>query len=173
MKHQPALSLRAVAEGAALHDELVKVRDIQRTLERSGLDKEAKKLNPKIYELNVAIGRKKDEALEQRRTLIRRLFLCFAAGDIATAAADATAETFRKITFGREREGGIDFARIFAEQAEAWNKCVQIVDGDGATDVRISNYYADMAEEITDTILPQINSIIDRYVDADKGVKIL
>ena len=175
MKHAPITHLKAVADGARIHAELKKLREMQSVLERSGLDKEAKKLNQPIYQCNVRIKQLQDEALEQRKALVRELLLCFAAGDIATACADNVAGIFDKVTYGDIRKGGHALAEIFRHQAEQWNKCVQIVDGDGEEhgNTQISMYYADMAEKIVSTTLPVIYSIIDDYMNSEKGKRLL
>lgn len=171
-KKAPILRLKAVYEGAAMRQELENMRRAQQTLKDCGLDIEASKMQHKINKMNATIKDKVDEALRQRSALIRVLLAAFAAGDIATTMADNLEEVFRSLAFGQDGEGGKAVADLFRLQAEEWNKCVQMVDGNGESE-QVSMYYADMAEEIVGTVVPVIYKIVDKYMNSKDGEKIL
>lgn len=151
-------------------DDLKKQRKV---LQDCGLDKEARRLDGIIRDKEKELIAKKGEAREQRERLVRVMLLCFAAGDIATLCADALAETFDMLTYSWERKGGHELADIFREQAQEWNRCVQIVDGDGEHgDERVSMYYADMAEDMADRVLPVMRQVINEYMATPKGKRL-
>lgn len=166
------LKLKAVYEGAELHEKLRQLRIQQDVLRKSGLDKESMRLEPYISDTLKEIKNKVDEALEQRKALIREMLLCFAAGDIATACADNVEQIFSKLAFGRDGEGGKAIAQLFHMQANEWNRCVQMVDGMGQND-KVSMFYSQMAEEIVQKTIPVIYETIDRYMSSKEGEKLL
>ena len=171
-KKAPVLRLKAVYEGAAMRQELDNVRTQQRVLEDCGLKEEARKYDYTITQLNRKIAQKVDEAMRQRSALVRVLLAAFAAGDIATTMADNLEEVFRSLAFGQDGEGGKAIAELFRMQAEEWNKCVQMVDGNGGSE-HVSMYYADMAEEIVGSVIPVIYKIVDKYMNSKDGERIL
>lgn len=153
-----------------LHDMKVQ-RDV---LRNSGLDREADRIERLIREQNKTIDGIKAEVLEARKELVRNMLLCFAAGDIATDIADRMAEVFDSLTEGIDNQGGNELAQMFRNQADAWNRCVQMVDGDGEHgDQRVSMYYADIAEEICAKVIPDVLAIIDRHMETEKGKRLL
>lgn len=146
-------------------------RDVLRS---SGLDREADRIERLMRDQNKTIDGIKAEVLEARKQLVRHMLLCFAAGDIATDIADRMAEVFDNLTEGIDNQGGNELAQMFRNQADAWNRCVQMVDGDGEHgNQRVSMYYADMAEEVVATVIPQVLAIIDKYMATDKGKRLL
>ena len=146
-------------------------RDVLRS---SGLDREADRIERLMRDQNKTIDSIKAEVLEARKQLVRHMLLCFAAGDIATDIADRMAEVFDNLTEGIDNQGGNELAQMFRNQADAWNRCVQMVDGDGDRgNQRVSMYYADMAEEVVATVIPQVLAIIDKYMATDKGKRLL
>lgn len=171
-KEPPTLLLKAVYEGAELSEKLRQLRTQQRVFDECGLDKEADKLNYHIGKLIKQIDDKVKETQVQRKQLIREMLLAFAAGDIATACADHMEDIFKRLTFGREADGGKSLAKVFKTQANEWNQCVQMVDGMGHNDA-VSFLYADMAEEIVDKVLPVMYEVIDTYMASEKGKKVL
>ena len=153
-----------------LHDMKVQ-RDV---LRNSGLDREADRIERLMREQNKTIDSIKGEVLEARKQLVRHMLLCFAAGDIATDIADRMAEVFDTLTEGIDNKGGNELADMFRRQADAWNQCVQMVDGDGEHgDQRVSMYYADIAEEIVAKVIPDVLAIIDRHMATEKGKRLL
>ena len=171
-KERPTLMLKAVYDGAQLSSELDKLRDMQRVLDKSGLDREAARLNKPIGELLGKIRGKVEESQEQRRRIIREMLLCFAAGDIATSCADNVEKIFSELAFGRDANGGKAIAQLFHLQAEDWNKCVTMVDVMGQND-QISMLYSDMAEDIVAEVLPAMYRIIDRYMSSKEGQRLI
>ena len=146
-------------------------RDVLRD---SGLDREADRIERLMRDQSKTIDSIKGEVLEARKQLVRHMLLCFAAGDIATDIADRMAEVFDNLTEGIDNQGGNELAQMFRDQADAWNRCVQMVDGDGEHgNQRVSMYYADIAEEIVEAVIPQVLSIIDRHMDTEKGKRLL
>lgn len=143
-------------------------------LRNSGLDREADRIERLMRDQNKTIDSIKAEVLEARKQLVRHMLLCFAAGDIATDIADRMAEVFDDLTEGIDNQGGNELAQMFRDQADAWNRCVQMVDGDGEHgDMRVSMYYADIAEEIVAKVIPDVLAIIDRHMATEKGKRLL
>ena len=146
-------------------------RDVLRS---SGLDREVDRIERLMRDQNKTIDSIKAEVLEARKQLVRHMLLCFAAGDIATDIADRMAEVFDNLTEGIDNQGGNELADMFRRQADAWNRCVQMVDGDGDRgNQRVSMYYADIAEEVVATVIPQVLAIIDRHMATEKGKRLL
>lgn len=153
-----------------LHDMKVQ-RDV---LRNSGLDREADRIERLMRDQNKTIDSIKAEVMEARKQLVRHMLLCFAAGDIATDIADRMAEVFDSLTEGIDNQGGNELADMFRRQADAWNQCVQMVDGDGEHgDQRVSMYYSDIAEEICAKVIPDVLAIIDRHMATEKGKRLL
>lgn len=150
---------------------MMQQRDVLRDC---GLEREAGIVEGKIREQNHRIDHLKAEVLEARKQLVRHMLLCFSAGDIATTIADRMAEVFDNLTDGIDNRGGNDLATIFRKQADAWNQCVQMVDGDGEHgNQRVSMYYSEIAEEICEAVIPQILAIIDRHMASERGKRLL
>ena len=146
-------------------------RDVLRD---SGLDREADRIDRLMRDQSKTIDSIKGEVLEARKQLVRHMLLCFAAGDIATDIADRMAEVFDSLTEGIDNKGGNELAQMFRDQADAWNRCVQMVDGDGEHgNERVSLYYSDIAEEIVEAVIPQVLAIIDRHMASEKGKRLL
>lgn len=161
---------RLDAAYSKLHDMKVQ-RDV---LRNSGLDREADRIERMMHDHNKTIDSIKGEVLEARKQLVRHMLLCFAAGDIATDIADRMAEVFDNLTEGIDNKGGNELAQMFRDQADAWNRCVQMVDGDGEHgNERVSLYYSDIAEEIVEAVIPQVLAIIDRHMATEKGKRLL
>ena len=146
MKAKRTFQFKAVIEGAMILDEKKRLENIRDALERSGLDKEAWKIQLDINECVKKYKQAKDKAKLQRLMLVREMLLCFAAADVATVCCDKVSEVFDKITYGSERDDGNAFAELFRLQAKELNKCVQLVDGE-CNDDRVSYLYADMESE--------------------------
>ena len=173
-KKIPQFRFKAFVDANRELPEVQRLKTIKDVLERSGLDTEASKIEQRIREHNKRIMELRSEALVQRKALVRAMLLCFAAGDIATTCADKVSETFDELTYGQDNEGGNALAQMFREQAEAWNQCVQMIDGDSEHgDDRVSMYYADIAAEIVDAVIPQVLAIIDRHMETEKGKRLL
>lgn len=171
-KDTQVLCLSAVLDGAKLAERLRLAREQQNVLKNCGLNKEAKKMDAVITELVRGIDAKVTEAQIQRRALIREMLLCFAAGDIATTCADNMGEIFKELTFGSDQDGGKSLAKLFRMQADEWNRCVQMVDGMSGNE-NVSMLYADMAEEIVATVLPVMAKVVEKYMNTEKGKRLL
>ena len=91
----------------------------------------------------------------------------FAACDIATIALDNFGECLDTAT-----DADKAFAKLVQEQAEGWNKLVQLID-EGGKNNSLSMFYAGMAEEIADAVMPTIYNIIQRYQSSEKGEQLL
>lgn len=173
-KKIPRFQFKAFVDANRELAEVQRLKTIKDVLERSGLDTEASKIEQRIREHNKRIMQLRSEALVQRKALVRAMLLCFAAGDIATTCADKVSETFDDLTYGQDNEGGNALAQLFREQATRWNECVQMIDGDSEHgDDRVSMYYADIAAEIVEAVIPQVLAIIDRHMASDKGKRLL
>ena len=93
---------------------------------------------------------------------------------ICFEAYTKVSETFDDLTYGQDNEGGNALAQLFREQATRWNECVQMIDGDSEHgDDRVSMYYADIAAEIVEAVIPQVLAIIDRHMATEKGMRLL
>lgn len=172
MKNKRTFQLKAVLEGALIADEKKRLEKIRETFISCGLEKEAYNIQ---QEINKCVDKQKKtmhKAKEQRLILVRAMLLCFAGADLATVCADKVAYAFDDVAYGSEREDGNAFAKLFRIQANELNKCVQLVDGQ-CGDERVSFFYADMAEEITESVLPIMYKIIDKYMKSEKGKRIL
>lgn len=167
------IQLKAIIKGIATLQERKKLESQRDVLQNSGLNKEAKSIQKVINKLNVEIRDCETEAEQQRLELVKLMFACFAAGDIATIVADMMADGFDRLTFGRTQDSGVNFVDVFKNQAEEWNKCVQLVDSGQDENFGLSMFYSDMAEEITDAVIPMIRRIVDKYVDSKEGQKYL
>lgn len=173
-KKIPQFRFKAFADANREHAEVKRLKTIKDVLERSGLDTEAGKIEQRIKHHNKRIMELRSEALLQRKALVRAMLLCFAAGDIATTCADKVSEVFDELTYGQDNEGGNALAQMFREQATAWNQCVQMIDGDSEHgDQRVSMYYADIAEEIVEAVIPTVLQIIDHHMATEKGKRLL
>lgn len=172
MKTQRTFQLKAVAEGALIADEKKRLEKIRETFKDCGLDKEAYNIQKEINKCVDKQAKTMKKAKQQRLVLVRAMLLCFAGADIATECADKVAYAFDDVTYGQEKEDGNAFAKLFQLQAKELNKCVQLVDGQ-CGDERVSYLYADMSEEINEKIIPIMYEIIDRYMNSEKGKKIL
>lgn len=150
-----------------------KLAEMRGVLESAGLGDgpQAQQARRQIADIDQRVRDLQDQALEQRRLLVREMLLAFACGDIATVGADNLEACFKRHTLGQDQQGGVDLATIFKNQAKEWNRCVQMVDGDGDTPGFVSEYYADMADEITDTVVPIIYDIIDKWMNTPKGLR--
>lgn len=158
----------------AAYAELNRMKVQRDVLRSSGLDREADRIERLMRDQNKTIDSIKDEIYEARKQLVRHMLLCFAAGDIATSIADRMAEVFDSLTEGIDNQGGNELADMFRRQADAWNRCVQMVDGDGEHgDQRVSMYYSDIAEEIVAKVIPDVLAIIDRHMATEKGKRLL
>lgn len=154
--------------------EVDNLRKQQEVLEKCGLNKEARQLDAVVHERLKAMNRLRDRAMAQRDDLVRNMLLGFAAADIATTAADRVAEAFDRHTVGSDNDGGNELADIIRDQAHHWNEVVQIIDGDGVSgNERVSMYYAEIAEEICDAVIPAILGIVDRHMKTTRGKRLL
>ena len=143
-------------------------------LERAGLDKEAGIIERAITEKSNEIKGLSEEVSRSRDQLVRHMLLAFAAGDIATICADKLAATFDELTYAEDREGGNQLAEMFRAQAEQWNECVQMIDGDAEhANERVSMYYSEIAEEICEKAIPEVLGIIDKHMKSEKGKRLL
>lgn len=159
------------------HDALRERRLMQEQMQvllNAGLEKEAGVIEREISKKSKEIKALSNEVSRARDQLVRHMLLAFAAGDIATTCADMLADTFNELTYAEDRDGGNQLAEMFRIQAEEWNKCVQMVDGDESHgNERVSMYYSEIAEEICNTVIPQVLAIIDRHMNTDKGKRLL
>lgn len=172
MKNKRTFQLKAVIEGAMLLDEKKRLEKIRDTFKDCGLEKEAFRIQQDINKVVQKQKVVKEKAKQQRLVLVRAMLICFAAADIATVCSDKVSEAFDKVSYGQENSDGHAFAELFRLQANELNKCVQLVDGQ-CNDDRVSYFYADMAEEVVDEVLPIMYKIVDKYMDSEKGKKIL
>lgn len=158
----------------AAYAELNRMKVQRDVLRDSGLDREADRIERLMREQNKTIDNIKDEIYEARKQLVRHMLLAFAAADIATTAADKLAEAFDAHTVGCDNKGGKALADIIRNQANEWNECVQMIDGDGVSgNERVSMYYSDLAEEVVATVIPQVLTIVDKYMETEKGKRLL
>lgn len=150
------------------------MQEQKEVLRKAGLERQASIIEQHIREKSEEITLKQKEIFIARDELVRHMLLAFAAGDIATTCADMLAETFNELTYAEDRLGGNQLAELFRLQAEEWNKCVQMIDGDANHgNARISMYYSEIAEEICNTVIPQVLEIIDKHMKTDKGKRLL
>ena len=158
----------------AAYAELNRMKVQRDVLRDSGLDREADRIERLMRDQNKTIDSIKDEIYEARKQLVRHMLLCFAAGDIATSIADRMAEAFDEHTVGCDNKGGKALADIIRHQADEWNECVQMIDGDGVSgNERVPMYYSDLAEEVVATVIPQVLGIVDKYMETEKGKRLL
>ena len=167
------IQLKAIVKGVATLNERTKLELQRDVLRKSGLEKEAKSIQKVINKLNIDIHNCEKEAEQQRLELVKLMFFCFAAGDIATTASDMMADGFNRLTYGRTKDSGVNFVDVFKNQANEWNKCVQLVDSGQDDDIGLSMFYADMADEIVEAVIPVVNRIIDKYINSKEGHKFL
>lgn len=159
---------KGIKQLADLTAQIRLANDSYDTMRKAGLEREAKvNVLPKINDL----VRKRDDLErqlhEQGRVIACKLLGVFAACDIATIALDNFAECLDTAT-----EADKAFAKLVQEQADGWNKLVQLID-EGGQNNSLSMFYADMAEEIADAVMPTIYNIIQRYQKSDKGEQLL
>ncbi len=167
-----SLKLKAVYDGAVLQNKKRRIEQQRDVLERSGLHKEATLLQKVINSTNMKIKQCAENAKKQRLMLIREMFLCFVAADIATICADKAVDVFEKVTYGKEKSKGQDFAQLFKEQADEWNKLVQLVDCNGQN-LKLSLMYSDLADDAIAAAMPKIYDVIDKYMNSERGKSLL
>lgn len=172
MKQKREFQLKAVYEGALLAETKKRIEMQRDVLIKCGLKKEAESLRNEINRCVVQLKDKENEAFEQRLMLVREMLLCFAASDLASVCADKVSDVFKRVSYGSEKSSGLDFAELFRQQSQQLNKCVQLVDGQ-CNDSRVSYFYSDMADEVINATMPIIYEIVDRYMNSEKGKKIL
>lgn len=177
MKKGRATKTFYIAAYKKYHDALRERRMMQaqaQVLLKAGLEKEAGVIEREIGKKSKEIKALSNEVSMARDQLVRHMLLAFAAGDIATICADKLAATFDELTYGEDREGGNQLAEMFRIQAEQWNECVQMVDGDSEHgNERVSMYYSEIAEEICEKVIPEVLSIIDKHMASEKGKRLL
>lgn len=166
------LKLKAVHDGAMLQNKKRRVEQQRDVLERSGLHREANLLQKVINATNIEIKQCIENAKKQRLMLIREMLLCFVAADIATICADKATDVFDKVTYGKEKAKGHDFAELFREQADEWNKLVQLVDCNGQN-LKLSFMYSDLADDAIEAAMPKIYEVIDKYMNSERGKSLL
>ena len=156
------------------YSDLATMKQQKQVLLDCGLDREAHVVQQRIEHQHDIIADLKVAVMKQRAELVRHMLLAFAAADIATTAADKLAEAFDAHTVGCDNKGGKALADIIRHQADEWNECVQMIDGDGVSgNERVSMYYSDLAEEVVATVIPQVLTIVDKYMETEKGKRLL
>lgn len=156
------------------YSDLATMKQQKQVLLDCGLDREAHVVQQRIDHQHDIIADLKVAVMKQRAELVRHMLLAFAAADIATTAADKLAEAFDEHTVGYDNKGGKALADIIRNQANEWNECVQMIDGDGVSgNERVSMYYSDIAEEIVAKVIPDVLEIIDRHMATEKGKRLL
>lgn len=164
---------KALVEQAKLHQEQKLLNEHIDVLRRSGLDKEAKRLLPKYNEIVAKIKALDGDAVEQRRRTAHALLVCFVVADLATVAADQFESVVKQECLGLTQADNefVKLMRFHAEtSAKRWNELVVIFD-EGAQNERLSTYYADFSEEITDKVLPIVNDAVSDVMNTEKGRK--
>lgn len=164
----------ALVEMAKCEAERIRLCEHIDVLKRSGLDKEAKRLLPKYNDLVQKIKQLGNDAEEQRRKTSHALLVCFVMADLATLAADQFADVCKRECVGLTQADNefVKMMRFNAEtSAKRWNELVCILDEAG--DERLSFYYADFSEQITDKLLPMLNDAVSEVMNTVKGRKML
>lgn len=164
---------KAEVERAKVQAEMKKLHDVREVLKRSGLDKEAKRLQPKYNSLVMQVKELTEQIEEDRRRSAQALLVCFVVADLATIAAEQFGEICEEVNQGYSVNDN-EFVKMMKYHAEVsakrWNKVVQIFD-EGVQRDNVSMFYADFSEEITDKILPLLNDSVKAVMDTEKGKK--
>ena len=168
-RRRERFGFKALLEGARLMQERTKLEGMRDQLSRCGLDREAKRLQEQITGLTLRISEQERIAQADRRELARQMLIGFAAGDVATVAADGISAVFEAKCFGRDNQLGQDLATGLRYHAESWNAFVRQIDGDGETPMNLQAYYADMADAIVEAVMPVIECEIDKWMNTPKG----
>lgn len=142
------------------------MRSQKDVLLKCGLVKEAKALQERINEAEANRRQLEDTINEERRQMAQAMLLCFASCDIATTCADIFAEQMHSLSHGYYKKEN-DFSKSIAEQAQSFNRLVQTID-EGEHEP-LSLFYADMAEAITNKVIPIIQEIIKDYCNTSLG----
>lgn len=150
------------------------MRQQRDVLESCGLKARARNVDRLIMQHQVKIEAIKREVMHQREELVKAMLLAFCSADIATSCADLLAAAFDEHTVGVDNEGGNYIADKVREQAKAWNEVVQMIDGDGVSgNERVSMYYADLAEDVVQRVIPIVLETIEQYMGTEKGRRLL
>ena len=174
-KKQPKVFyLTGMLELDRAYSQEMTMRQQRDVLDKCGLTKQAREVDRRIMEHQAVINRIRQKVMQQRDDLVRAMLLGFCAADIATTCADRLGETFDRHTVGTDNEGGNYIATLIRMQAEEWNKCVQLIDGDGVNgSERVSMYYSELAEDVVARVLPVMLDTINEYMTTDKGKRLL
>lgn len=156
----------AVQKWYEMSAELERMRDQKRILQQCGLDAEAKRVQRIINEKENERRAYEDQLNDERKIMAKQLLVCFAVCDLATTAADKFGALAHKLSRGLYGNKN-NFTDELRQQAEAWNKLVQIIDTGG--NMKAAMLYADMAEEICDRVFPLIEEVINKYINTPKG----
>lgn len=165
---------KGMVEQAKIHREMKTLGEHIDLLKRCGLDKEAKKLLPKYNEMVAQIKALDDVVKEQQRKSAQALLVCFVCADLATIAADVFADVCDEVNCGMNKADN-DFVRLMKFNAETsakrWNEVVQLFD-EGADNMKLSMFYADFSEAITDKVLPIVQDAVwDVMTNTEQGRK--
>lgn len=165
---------KALVEMSRCEAERIRLGEHIDVLKRSGLDKEAKRLLPRYNDIVSKIKQLGIDAEQQRRKTSHALLVCFVMADLATLAADQFADVCKRECVGLTKADNdfVNMMRFHAEtSAKRWNELVCILDEGG--NERLSYYFADFSEQITDKLLPMLNDAVAEVMQTAKGQKML
>lgn len=165
---------KGIVEQALLHNKQKMLNTQIDVFRRSGLDDAAKRLLPEYNKIVSEIKRLDSVVEQQRRNTSHALLVCFVIADLATLAADQFADVCKQECAGLTSADNefIKLMRFHAEtSAKRWNELVCILDEGG--NERLSMFYADFSEQITDKVLPAVNAAVREVMNTDKGRKML
>ena len=165
---------KGLVEQNRLYEEQKKLNTQIDVFRRSGLDDAAKRLLPEYNKIVSEIKRLDSVVEHQRRNTSHALLVCFVIADLATLAADQFADVCKRECVGLTSADDefVKMMRFHAEtSAKRWNELVCILDEGG--NERLSYYFADFSEQITDTLLPAVNAAVREVMNTGKGRKML
>lgn len=147
-------------------EELKRMRAARDVFENSGLHDAAKHMQSQINDKEMERKNLELQLNEERREMAFTMLVCLAACDVATVCAEDLAATMHRVSKGIVGTTN-DFSEAVKEQAKSFNILVQSVDEGG--NLALSNYYADIAEEVIAKVKPVMMSVIREHHNTARG----
>ena len=170
-KDKPIVSIKQ-RRIMAMNDKLKYLRGNLEVYERAGLRKcaEAKALIKQMNDIIFERDRVEREDNADRRNCTAHLLLCIAAADFACESCNHLLSQLQS-TYGTIQHGQYEFTQLLAGLAKDFGALVCMIDK--VRDDRFSYNFADMSDEIMDTMtaknLDEAMEIVKRHHDAGNG----
>ena len=151
---------------AALTRGIQQLTDQREVFERAGLKDAVKKAQEKINLLQIKRKQLEEELEEERRAMSKYMLYALVGCDLLTVMAEEFGKAMHDYSHGYYAEHN-ELEMEIKEQAKALNKIVLSVDAIG--NEAMSNFYADMSEDVIAAVKPKIYEIVQDYMESEKG----